>query len=122
MHDRSRTGSCHRDREDSHCDRSNHPTLFGDGVLMACVPIPDVPLPTLPDGITIAPTFPAESFDPSLCCKILKIPITTPPIAIPPAILNPGVNAAIATAIKGVQDYIDKLQHDCPKELQRPTS
>jgi hypothetical protein len=89
---------------------------------MACVPIPDSPIPTLPGGFTIAPTFPSQSFDPSLCCKVLNLPITTPPVAIPPAILNPAVSTAIATAIKAVQDYIDQLPHDCPKELQRPTS
>ena len=89
---------------------------------MACVPIPDVPVPELPAGISIAPTFPSQDFDASLCCKILNIPITVPPIPIPPLLLNPAVNTAIATAIKGIQDYLDKLQHDCPKELQRPTS
>ncbi len=89
---------------------------------MACVPIPDVPLPTLPDGITIAPTFPTFSFDPTLCCKILQLPLTIPPIAIPPFLLNTGVNTVIANAVKAVQDYIDQLPHDCPKELQRPTS
>jgi hypothetical protein len=89
---------------------------------MACIPIPDAPLPTLPDGITIAPTFPSQSFNPALCCKVLDFPLTTPPVAIPPALLNPAVSAVIATTIKGVQDYVDQLPHDCPKELQRPTT
>jgi len=89
---------------------------------MACIPIPDVPLPTLPDGITIAPTLPSQDFDPALCCKVLNLPVSTPPIGIPPVLLNPGVNAILKNAIKGVQSYIDQLPHDCPKELQRPTS
>ncbi len=90
---------------------------------MACVPIPDVPAPpALPGGLTIAPTFPSQSFDPELCCKILNIPLTTPPVGLPALILNPAVSTAIANAIKAVQDFIDQLPHDCPKELQRPTS
>lgn len=88
---------------------------------MACTPVPDVPLPSLPGGITIAPTFPAQSFDPNICCKILNLPLGTPPLAIPPALLNPAVNTLIANTVKGIQDYVDQLQHDCPKERQRPT-
>ena len=88
---------------------------------MACIPIPDVPVPTLPAGISITPTLPSQDFDAALCCKVLQIEIKPPPIPIPPLLLNPAVNAVIATTIKGVQDYIDALPHDCPKELQRPT-
>ncbi len=88
---------------------------------MACVPIPDIPIPTLPDGISLAPSFPSQSFDAALCCKVLDLEIKPPPIPIPPLLLNPAVNATIAATIKAVQDYIDKLPHDCPKELQRPT-
>ena len=89
---------------------------------MSCTPIPDIPVPELPAGISITPTFPSQDFDAALCCKVLNIPITPPPLPIPPLLLNPAVNAAIAAAIKGVQEYIDKLPHDCPKELQRPTT
>jgi len=89
---------------------------------MACIPIPDVPLPTLPGGLTIAPSIPSQSFDPALCCKLLNMPAVTPPVGIVGTLLNPAVNAAIATAIKSVQTYLDALPHDCPKERQRPTS
>lgn len=88
---------------------------------MACVPIPDIPVPTLPAGISLTPTLPSFDFDENLCCKILQLELKPPPIPIPPLLLNPGVNAAIASTVKGVQDYIDRLPHDCPKELQRPT-
>jgi len=89
---------------------------------MSCVPIPDVPLPTLPVPLTIAPTFPTESFDPELCCKILAFPLTTPPIPLPSGVFNPALCALIANTLKTVQDYLDRIPHDCPKELQRPSS
>lgn len=89
---------------------------------MSCLPIPDIPIPTLPAPLTIAPSFPVVSFDPNLCCKVLQFPLSTPPIGIVGTLLNPAVNTVIATAIKSVQDFIDLLPHDCPKELQRPTS
>jgi hypothetical protein len=89
---------------------------------MACLPIPSIPVPELPAPLTIAPSFPGQSFDPELCCKVLDLPLTIPPIGILATLLNPAVNTVIANAIKSVQDYLDKLPHDCPKELQRPTS
>lgn len=86
---------------------------------MSCLPIPDVPIPTLPVPLTIEATLPPFDFDPELCCKILPFPLGVPPIGLGATLLNPAVNVAIASAVKSIQDYIDKLPHDCPKELSR---
>ena len=83
---------------------------------MACQPLRLPILPTLPGSITIAPTLPSATFDPALCCKILPFPLGTPAPPIPPLLLNPAVNAAIASVLKSVQDYVDLLPVTCPKE------
>jgi len=82
---------------------------------MACIPIPSVPFPTLPSGITLTPPIPSVEFDAELCCKIAQFEATAPPVSIGVA-LNPAIAAAITAALQGVQDYLDALPLDCPRE------
>lgn len=82
---------------------------------MACVPIPKVPIPELPLPLGIGITTPDIEFDPELCCKLLPFPIVLPPISLG-LLFNPAVNAIIAANIKIVQDYLDALPLDCPRE------
>lgn len=84
---------------------------------MACLPIPTLPIPTLPAGIGISFTLPPITFDPALCCKILPFPLSTPPIPIALGVaIPPAINAAIASAISSVQQYLDQLVIHCPRE------
>jgi hypothetical protein len=52
---------------------------------MSCLKLPELPLPTLPDGITITPpALPPIDFQLELCCKIPRVHIPIPPIPLPP--------------------------------------
>lgn len=85
---------------------------------MACIPLPTVPAPSLPAGITLGPppTPPVPGADANLCCKLPPIP-TPPPIPPIPAILMTGaVVAAFNKAVAGILSYLDKLPLDCPRE------
>lgn len=82
---------------------------------MACIPAPVPPSPTLPSGITIAPPLPGGSFESAWCCKVFAVPLNPPPIPLGVA-LNPAIQAAITTALKGIQDYLDALPLSCPRE------
>ena len=83
---------------------------------MACTPLPDIPLPSLPGGITLTPPDPGVSFDPALCCKLLPFPVATPPIALPVGTLSPAVIATLLETLQGIQDYLDGLPLRCPRE------
>jgi hypothetical protein len=83
---------------------------------MACIPLPDVALPTLPSPLTLTPPDPGISFDPELCCKLLPFPVATPPISLPPAVINGATLAILTNALSAVQTYLDALPLDCPRE------
>jgi len=83
---------------------------------MACVPLPAVPVPTLPGGISLTPPAPPGiSFDPELCCKLLPFPLATPPISLPPGTLNPAVIAAVTAILQQIQDFLDGAVLRCPR-------
>lgn len=83
---------------------------------MACLPLPDVTLPTLPSPLTLDP----PALDPvtvgaEFCCKLASF--TTPTYApFGPAVLNPAVIATINTNLALVQAYLDALPLNCPRE------
>lgn len=82
-----------------------------------CLDIPILPVPPpLPLGLTIAPTFPVFSFNPALCCRILPFPLVTPPIPLPPFVLNAGVILVLTNAMQAIQNFLDSLPLDCPFE------
>lgn len=82
---------------------------------MACLNGPTLPVPTLPGGLSIAPPIPPFSFDLALCCKLLQFAPTAPPISFGVA-LNPAIQTIITQNIRIVQDFIDSLPLDCPRE------
>lgn len=82
---------------------------------MPCLPGLPIPIPTLPNGITIGtPQPPPLPKIPALCCKL---PI--PPLpAVPTLSISLGVaelNAAKAY-IKQIVSYVNSLPLNCPKE------
>lgn len=83
---------------------------------MPCVELPKLPVPQLPSPFTIAIALPTASFDFSLCCKLLPFAIATPPIPIPPIVLNPAVIAALNAGVATVIGYINSLAVPCPLE------
>jgi hypothetical protein len=78
-----------------------------------CLKIPIPPIPTLPPGLTLGVPIPVVSFDPALCCKILPFPLVTPPIPLPPLVLNPAVIAIINEKLTALNAYFDQLTIDC---------
>lgn len=82
---------------------------------MACTPVPSVPLPSLPPGISIGVSIPSPSFDAALCCKLLGFSPSVPPIGLGVP-LNPAIQVAIAGALQGLQNYFSQLAIRCPRE------
>lgn len=84
---------------------------------MACTPLPTPPpLPPLPGGISLSPTIPTPSFDPSLCCKLIAFPTVPPLPPLPPGIWNAGVAAALGAILAAIETYLDAQPFNCPKE------
>lgn len=83
---------------------------------MPCVSLPASTLPTLPSGITFAPTFPAFGGDLALCCK--RLPLPTPPVIppLPPLVFNPVTAAAIQVLFATFRNYHAELPLRCPRE------
>lgn len=84
---------------------------------MPCIPGPKVDLPTLPAPLTLG--LPEANLGPvtiNICCVLP--PFTTPPLVvpIPPVILNPGIIATFNGKVQMIQAFLDKFQHDCPRE------
>lgn len=83
---------------------------------MACIPLPDIELPTLPSPLTIDPPAVSVSFETGLCCKLLNLPPVGVAIDLPPGTLNPAIIVTLNENIAAVQAYLDSLPLDCPKE------
>jgi len=86
---------------------------------MACLPLPDVDLPTLPSPLTITPPSPSLGADVSaeLCCKLVSFDLSVfIVIPIPPLTINPAVIALINEALDKIDAFLDALPLDCPRE------
>ena len=84
---------------------------------MACVPIPQVVLPELGFGLSLAPPQLIEpSFDLTLCCKILSFTVPIPPIPLPPLVVNAGTAAILGQVTEAINAFLDQLTFECPKE------
>jgi hypothetical protein len=84
---------------------------------MPCTPLPTLALPTLPAPLTLTPPAPPSiDFDPSLCCKLLPFPVTTPPVPLPVGVLNPAVVAVLTQQMAAAQSFLDSLSFSCPRE------
>jgi hypothetical protein len=82
---------------------------------MPCTPIPVVPVPSLPPGLTLGAALPTPEFAPELCCKLLPFELSVPPAAlgIP---LNAGIAATLTVTLKTLTDYLLSLPVKCPRE------
>ena len=83
---------------------------------MACTPLPKVPLPTLPGGLSLTPPQPSASFNADLCCKMLPVPLATPAAPLPPLTINPGVIAIVNQVMSQITTFLNSLTIPCPKE------
>lgn len=84
---------------------------------MACLPIPVLPFPVLPAGFSISPPSPYPlPYPPGICCQVIGFPIPTPPITLPPFIVNSTFIAALNAAMSVVKTYTDAIPLKCPKE------
>lgn len=82
---------------------------------MACLEVELPAAPTLPGGLTLEPPIPPFDFDLRVCCKLLQFSLSPAPLALGVA-LNPAIQAAILEALQQVQDFLDGLPLDCPRE------
>ena len=82
---------------------------------MACIPIPDITLPTLPVGISITPPAFGGIVVPGLCCNLVPPFTVIPPITLPPLVANPAVLVALNATLQGIQTFINGLVPDCPR-------
>ncbi len=85
---------------------------------MSCVPIPDVPVPTLPEPLSIPiPEPPTVPELPELfCCKLPIPPIPPLPVKLGPIIVNSGVIAILNVYVARMQAYIHSIPNKCPLE------
>jgi len=84
---------------------------------MPCNPVPSIPIPTLPDGISLAlplPNPPSVS-TPSPCCLLPELPPITLPITLPPAIVNIAFVATLRVAIEAANAWLESLPLTCPR-------
>lgn len=83
---------------------------------MPCIPLPKAPVPSLPLPFSVKPPVPPiPKLDANLCCKLPPLPIPTPPIKIPSAVMT-GVLPLLQSALAAVNAYLDKLPLKCPRE------
>lgn len=79
-----------------------------------CLPIPTIPKPSLPLGISLGFPSPSVTLDPALCCKLLPFPFNVT-IPLPAGTINVAVLASIATYIDAANAWLDALQPTCPR-------
>lgn len=84
---------------------------------MACLELPDAPIPTLPSPLSLSPpAIPDAPGLPDYCCK-LPIPPTPPiPIKIPSVLINTTFTTTLEAYIEVAKTYIDSLAFTCPLE------
>jgi len=84
---------------------------------MGCLPLPPIPFPVLPAGFSITPPDPyPKPYPPGICCQVIGFPVPSPPLPLPPFVVNPAFIAALTAAMKTVQAYVDAIPLKCPKE------
>lgn len=84
---------------------------------MACIPLPPIPFPVLPSGFSVSPpALPPVPVSGAVCCKQIAFSAVSPPLPLPPLVVNPAFIAALTAAMKVVQTYIDAIPLECPKE------
>lgn len=82
---------------------------------MACLEIPAVPFPELPAPLTLGAALPSQSFDPTLCCKLLPFPVVAPPVTLG-VVLTGAIVVALNTQMALMLAYFDARPLNCPYE------
>lgn len=83
---------------------------------MPCIAVPVPTIPTIPAPFTLGATQPPTvTFDPAACCQLLPAPISSPPVPLPPQILNPAFIAAINQATQQVTAALRAIAFNCPR-------
>lgn len=83
---------------------------------MPCVSLPAPTIPTLPTGITFAPTIPPFGGDVDLCCKQLAFAAGPSILPLPPLVFNPATAAILQALYTQISAYHDAIPLRCPRE------
>lgn len=82
---------------------------------MPCLPVPSLPLPTVPEPFSLLPNLPTvPSLQADICCQSINLGTFVPPIPLPPLVLT-GATALLTKAVQVVNNYVDSLPIDCPR-------
>lgn len=84
---------------------------------MPCIPLPKLPLPTIPAGLTITAPFPAipEQTLQAPCCLLPPIKIPGIPNPLGPLVVNPAFVEVIRAGLAAIEAYDDLIPLDCPR-------
>lgn len=83
---------------------------------MPCISVAPPAPPVLPSPFTLGAELPPFSLDPALCCKVLPYPVATPPIPLPPGVLNPTFVSALNAGMAQVLGVLRAVTVRCPRE------
>ena len=85
---------------------------------MPCIPLPEAPLPELPDGISLGISTPPVQAEGGvdICCVNAAFKIDEPPIPLGRTLQLPAAVAALRAAKKAIAEYRAKLTIPCPRE------
>lgn len=82
-----------------------------------CIPVPIPSLPTVPSPFSLtAPAIPQITAGFNACCNLISFSASTPPIALPPLVMNPAIVVLVNKMIAVVQAYIDNLPPRCARQ------
>jgi hypothetical protein len=85
---------------------------------MPCTPTPKPSIPDPPAGLTLSPPdvqLPKPNV-PDPCCQLPKLPGLPSPQPFPPGFVNPGLVATLRAGLQAVEDWIDSLPLECPRQ------
>jgi hypothetical protein len=81
-----------------------------------CIPIPKLPEPSLPSGLSFdPPALPLPTLPEGVCCKLPPLQPPALPIHIPPLTLAP-VLAVLKAATAAINDVQKLIPLTCPRE------
>jgi hypothetical protein len=85
---------------------------------MPCIPIPEVPLPTLPDGISLGISTPPVQAEGGvdICCINAAFKVDLPPVPLGGTLQLAAAVAVLRAAKKAIAEWRAKLTIPCPRE------
>lgn len=80
---------------------------------MACVDVPQPPVPSLPPGFSIPGLPVPPPVQAGLCCQSVELAVVPPPLPLGPR--DPAFLTAVRAALHAFQTYVDNLIPPCPR-------